>query len=100
MATSPKRMTVKTTPGKNAPVDHVLRLEDLLRQMQRGTVKTARRSRTAPATGTAELSAVQQLAAELEARMRELRAAPSGAATATPATRSGGPRKKVRSTER
>lgn len=100
MATSLKRITVKATAGKNLPVPHVLRLEDMLQQVQQGTVKSKRERRAAPAAGVGDSSAVQRLAAELEARLRELRAANSGPATAVPTTRSGGARKKAGGTDR
>lgn len=90
MATSPKKITVKATAGRNEPVEHVVRLEDLLQRLQRPASKPARSRGQQPAAGAGDLDAVRQLAAELEARMRALRAMP----TAAPAKRTGGTGKK------
>jgi len=83
MATSPKKITVKATPGRNAPVDRVVKLEDLLQQMQsqlpaqapsKAPAKAARaRGATAPRNAD-ESAAIRQLAADLEAKLRAWRA--------------------------
>lgn len=77
MATSPKKVTVKATAGRNEPVEHVVRLEDLLQRLQRPASKPARSRGRQASAGAGEPDAVRQLAAELEARLRELRAAPA-----------------------
>lgn len=59
-----RKISVKTTPGINAPVEHVLRLEDLLGRMQAALPKSA----LAP-------DPLRQAAAEFEARLRAVRAA-------------------------
>jgi hypothetical protein len=70
MATRPKKIKVTVTAGENTPVNHVIRIEDLLQKMQKppkpqkGAAKSARAAAPGP---------VQQLAAELEAQMRALR---------------------------
>jgi hypothetical protein len=64
MATRPKKISVSVTPGSNAPVEHVVRLEDLLKKMQ-ATKPAGRRAAAA--------DPARRLAAELEARLRELR---------------------------
>ena len=42
MATRPKKISVSVTAGRNAPVNHVLRLEDLLLQLQPAPAKARR----------------------------------------------------------
>lgn len=64
MATRPKKITVSVTPGRNETVEHVVRLEDLLTKMQ-ATKPTGKRAVAA--------DPARQLAAELAARLRELR---------------------------
>ncbi|MFO1338230.1 MAG: hypothetical protein U1F53_08335 [Burkholderiaceae bacterium] len=77
MATRPKKISVSVTAGRNAPVNHVLRLEDLLLQLQPAPAKARRTHAAAPA------GSVPQLATELGQRLREARAA------ATPPPRAG-----------
>ncbi len=67
MATKSKGVTVRTTAGKNARIEPVVRLEDLLQRMQQAPAKGARGG---AAEGSAE---VRQLAAGLEARIRAWR---------------------------
>lgn len=74
MATKAKGITVRATPGRNARVDPVVRLEDLLQKMQQAPAKAAR-GRAAAAGGPPAPAAARQLAAELEAQLREWRAA-------------------------
>lgn len=64
MATRPKKVSVSVTPGRNEPVEHVVRLEDLLKRLQAGPPAGRRAAAADPA---------RRLAAELEARLRELR---------------------------
>jgi hypothetical protein len=75
MATRPTKITVRATAGRNAPVQHVLLLEDLLHRMGEVEVatKAARRLGKAGAGEPAEVVAVKRLAAELEARVRASR---------------------------
>lgn len=73
MATRPKKITATATPGQNAPVNRVVRFEDLLQKMQQGAAQPASGRAKASVKGAAALGSIQQLAAELEARMRELR---------------------------
>ncbi len=78
MATRARKISVSVTPGENAPVNHVLRLEDLLLQLQPAKAKgakTAKGAQPAKAAKAAAASPVQQLAAELGQRLREARAA-------------------------
>lgn len=74
MAKSAKNISVKATPGRNTRVDPVLRLEDLLQKMQQVPAAKAARGRAAAATESGEAGAARQLVAELEARLRALRA--------------------------
>lgn len=69
MASRPKKISVSVTAGENTPVKHVIRFEDLLQKVQQAAPKAAAR-RGAAATA---LAPIQQLAADLEARMRALR---------------------------
>ncbi|WP_425258302.1 hypothetical protein ACPOLB_22640 [Rubrivivax sp. RP6-9] len=70
MATRAKKISVTVTAGENTPVNHVVRIEDLLQKMQqparakKGAAKAARAAAPGPA---------QQLVAELEAQLRALR---------------------------
>ncbi len=70
MATRAKKISVTVTAGENTPVNHVIRIEDLLQKMQqpakakKGAAKAARAAAPAPA---------QQLLADLEAQLRALR---------------------------
>jgi len=74
MAKSTKDINVKATPGKNTRVDPVLRLEDLLQKVQQVPAPKAARGRAVAAAGTGAAGAARQLVAELEARLRALRA--------------------------
>jgi hypothetical protein len=86
MATRAKKISVTVTAGRNAAVDNVLRLEDLLRQMTAAVPKPARGKAPAGAAPGAPADALRQLATDLEARLREARAA-----AARPAGRSSSP---------
>lgn len=84
MATIPKKITVRATPGQNTPVPHVLRLEDLLQQVLPAPAKPARGG-AAATKGAAAASPMEQLARELGARLRESRG--TAAAPARPKAR-------------
>jgi len=73
MAKDAPKTTVSITPGKNEPVNNVLKFEDLVQRAKQGAAKSAR-SRTA-AKQRDELATVQQLAADLETSLRALRKA-------------------------
>ena len=86
MATRSKnKISVSVSPGQNAPVNHVVRLEDLLLQLQpdedkaptkgRRAAKSKAGLQTQDAETTAEPGSVQQLAIALGQRLREARAA-------------------------
>lgn len=66
MTRSNKNVSVKVTPGRNAPVDPVVRLEDLLQKLQQAPAPKAVR-------GGASAGSARELVAELEARLRAQR---------------------------
>jgi hypothetical protein len=69
MATRLKKISVTVTPGRNEPVDNLVRLEDLLREMCVSPPHPARgRAAAAP-------NPTQALVLELESRLRAARAA-------------------------
>lgn len=72
MAKSAPNISVKATPGRNARVDPVLRLEDLLQRVQQ--VPTPKAARGSAAAGSGPADAARELVAELEGRLRALRA--------------------------
>lgn len=74
MAKRANKIIVTVTPGRNAPIDNVIRLEDLLREMTAAPPKRARGRPAAAPGGAAPAGGLQQLAIELEARLREARA--------------------------
>lgn len=73
MAKSAKNINVKATPGRNTRLDPVLRLEDLLQQVQQVPAPKAARGRVVAAAGSGEAGAALRLVAELEARLRASR---------------------------
>lgn len=92
MASRPKKISVSVTPGQNVPVKHVIRFEDLLQKVQQAAPKAAVRRGAAAATATT-LGPIQQLAADLEARMRELRGGDAPPSPVSPARAARGRRK-------
>ena len=73
MAKDAQKTTVSITPGRNEPVNNVLKFEDLVAQAKQGASKLAR-SRGA-AKQRDRLDDVKRLAADLETTLRALRAA-------------------------
>jgi hypothetical protein len=90
MATRPKKITVSVTPGKNTPVNHVIRFEDLLQKVQKGVAKRARTRAAAPGGHDADLGSIRQLAADLESLLREARQASPDKTAPVPARRAAG----------
>jgi hypothetical protein len=74
MAKSAKNISVKATPGRNTRVDPVLRLEDLLQKVQQVPAPKAARGRAVAVAESGEAGAARRLVAELEGRLRALRA--------------------------
>lgn len=66
MANAARKITVETTPGVNARIEPVLRLEDLLQQLQKAAPPRGRGS----GRGLAEM---RQLAGDLARKLREAR---------------------------
>jgi hypothetical protein len=95
MATRPKKITVSVTPGKNTPVNHVIRFEDLLQKVQKVVAKRARARVAAPGAPGADLGSIRQLAADLESRLREVRQAKPDKTAAVPVGKAGQGKKKA-----
>jgi hypothetical protein len=85
MATRAKKISVTVTAGENTPVNHVVRLEDLLHRLQQpAKPQKAQKGQKAQKAGPAKKAAAasapaaepgpaQQAAAALEAQLRALR---------------------------
>jgi phage gp29-like protein len=74
MAKSPPKTTVSVTAGTNAPVKHVIKFEDLVQHLKKGAAKPAGARAVVRAAQREQLVAVQKLAADLEKRLRSIRA--------------------------
>jgi len=75
MATNTPEPTVTVTAGKNTPVKNVLKFEDLVQQLKEGAPVAARQKGAVKAAHREHLSAIQELAADLEQRLRAVRRA-------------------------
>jgi hypothetical protein len=75
MAKSPPKTTLSVTPGQNAPVKNVIKFEDLVQHVKRGAAKPVGTRAALRAAQREDLDSVQKLAADLEKRLRAIRAA-------------------------
>jgi hypothetical protein len=75
MANKASKPSVSVTPGKNKPVNNVIKFEDLVQQLKDGAPVAASRKAGVKAAHRDNLAEVQQLAADLEARLRAIRRA-------------------------
>ena len=87
MAKNAPKPSVTMTPGKNKPVNNVLKFEDLVQQLKQGVPAAASKSSGVKATHRDHLTAIQQLATDLERRLRAVRRALPDQATPAPAAR-------------
>jgi hypothetical protein len=75
MPKSPDKTTVSVTPGQNEKVNNVIKFEDLVQNLKQSAAKPAGARAAVPAQQREHLKSIQQLAAELEQRLRALRKA-------------------------
>ncbi len=73
MAKNAPKPTVSVTPGKNKPVNNVIKFEDLVQQLKQGAPAAARAKAGVKAAHRDDLTAIQQLATDLEKRLRTVR---------------------------
>lgn len=82
MATNPPKPTVSITAGENEQVNNVINFEDLVQQLKQGAPAKARSG--PKAAHREQLIAIQQLATDLEQRLREMRDAQPAQPTPAP----------------
>ena len=75
MAKNAPKPSVSAMPGKNKPVNNVIKFEDLVQQLKQGAPAAVSKKTGVKAAHRGELAAIQQLATDLEARLRTLRRA-------------------------
>ena len=85
MAKNAPKPSVSVTPGKNKPVNNVLKFEDLVQQLKQGAPAAASKRGGVKPAHRDHLSAIQQLATDLEERLRAVRRALPDQPTPTPA---------------
>jgi hypothetical protein len=87
MAKSPPKTTLSVIPGQNAPVKNVIKFEDLVQHLKRGAAKPVGTRAAIRAAQRQELDSIQKIAADLEKRLRAIRAATTDKPTAAAAGR-------------
>lgn len=87
MAKNASKPTVTMTAGKNKPVNNVIKFEDLVQQLKQGVPAAARKAAGAKAVHRDQLTEIQQLATDLEQRLRAVRSAMPDQAAPAPAAR-------------
>ena len=87
MAKRVQKTFVSVTPGQNEKVNNVIKFEDLLKNVRQGAALPPRRLAALPAQQREQLGSIQQLAADLERRLRAVRAAMPDQAKPAPARR-------------
>jgi hypothetical protein len=75
MAKNAPKPSVSVTPGKNKPVNNVIKFEDLVQQLKQGAPAAASKKAGVKAAHREQLTAIQQLATDLETRLRAVRRA-------------------------
>jgi hypothetical protein len=93
MAKSPPKTTSSVTPGQNAPVENVIKFEDLVQHVKRGAAKPVASRAAGRVAKREELDSIQKIAADLEKRLRAIRAA-TAEKPAAPAARRARSRKR------
>ena len=88
MAKNAPKSSVSMTPGKNKPVNNIIKFEDLVQQLKQGApIAAASRKAGFKAAQRDQLTTIQQLATDLETRLRAVRRATPDQPTPAPATK-------------
>jgi hypothetical protein len=72
-ASNTSQTTVSVTPGKNKPVNNVIKFEDLVRHLKQVASVPARKQAGAKTAPPTQLTSIKQLATELEHQLRVVR---------------------------